>query len=106
MNGEFCEYGPQLIGGNKRGDNQYSTVDSLSGFTLAEKRCHDALMQSYREFIDMPREHPDEMRDFVDAVHKIQGLLTTRIVRRVYPKYWPTRSDQPKESNETNTGND
>ena len=74
-----------------------STADSRTGFTDAEKRCHDALMLSYQEFIDMPREHPDEMRDFVDAVHKIQGLLATRIVRRDYPDYWATYSDQPRQ---------
>lgn len=67
------------------------TVDSISGFTETESQCHDLLMDCYRSFLSLPREHPDEMREFVDAVHKIQGVLSMRIVRRAYPQYWPVR---------------
>lgn len=65
-------------------------IDPVSGWTLAEKRCHDALMRAYQEFIDLPRQHPDEMRDFVDPLHRLQDLLAVRIVRRVFPQGWPT----------------
>ena len=68
-----------------------------SGFTPAEDQCHDALMLAFSLFLELPREHPDEVRDFVDAVHKIQGLMSTRIVRRDYPDYWPTYSVKPEE---------
>jgi len=71
------------------------TIEDRSGFTPAEKRCHDHLMAAYQEFIDMDREHPNEMTDFAFAVHLIQGLLTTRIVRRNFPDYWPTHKDIP-----------
>lgn len=65
-------------------------IDPVSGWTHAEKRCHDALMLAYKEFIDLPRQHPDEMRDFVDPLHRLQDLLAVRIVRRVFPAGWPT----------------
>lgn len=65
-------------------------INPASGLTSAEDACHDALMESYRQFIGMPRQHPDEMREFVDAVHKIQGLLTDRIARRCFPERWKT----------------
>jgi len=65
-------------------------IDTKTGFTEAEARCHDSLMVSCQEFIDLPRQHPDEMRDFVDAVHRIQDLLAVRIVRREYPGGWTT----------------
>ena len=63
-------------------------VDPVSGFTEPEKRCHDALMESYHEFVKLTREHPDEMREFLDAVHRIQSILATRVIRRVFPDYW------------------
>jgi hypothetical protein len=66
-----------------------------SGFTNLEKKCHDALMESYGKFIEMDREHPNEMAEFVDAIHKIQGILAVRVLRRDYPDYWPTHKDIP-----------
>jgi hypothetical protein len=61
-----------------------------SGFTQSEQVVMDKLMECYQAFIDMDREHPDEMRDFVDGVHRIQGVLGMRVLRRMYPKGWPT----------------
>ena len=67
-------------------------VDPVSGFTMAEKECHDALQLAYKNFLAIPRQHPDEMRDWGDAFHRLQDLLAIRIVRRCYPRYWPTHS--------------
>jgi hypothetical protein len=72
--------------------NKMSDIDSESGFTLKEKECHDALMRCYGLFIELPRQHPDEMRDIVDPIHRIQDLLAVRIVRRCYPEGWPTHT--------------
>jgi hypothetical protein len=65
-------------------------IDETSGFTPLEKECHDNLMKAYGNFIEMERQHPDEMRDFVDSIHRLQDLLAVRIVRRCFPAYWPT----------------
>jgi hypothetical protein len=65
-------------------------VDPLSGLTESESKCHQHLQNCYGEFLELERQHPDEMRDFVDAVHRIQDLLTIRICRRQYPDYWKT----------------
>lgn len=67
-------------------------IDPVCGFTFAEKRCNDALMLAYQEFIDLPRQHPDEMRDFVDPLHRLQDLLAVRIARRLYPQGWPVKA--------------
>lgn len=60
------------------------------GLTQKEQIVLDKLMESYAAFRDLPKEHPSEIEEFVFAVHLIQGLLTTRIARRHYPKGWPT----------------
>ena len=68
---------------------EQSTVNS--GFTKTEKCCHDASMEALRVFNDLTREHPDELHDFTDAIHNIQGLLAIRIVRRCFPEFWPKK---------------
>ncbi len=70
----------------------HSDIDPISGFTSLEKECHDYLQKAYAAFIKMERQHPDEMRDFIDPFHRIQDLLVVRIVRRCFPKYWPTHN--------------
>ncbi len=60
------------------------------GLTELEQNCMDGLNQCMAAFWEMDRQHPDEARDFVNAVHVIQRLLGQRIVRRCYPKGWPT----------------
>lgn len=37
------------------------------------------------------RQHPDEMRDFVDGIHRCQDALAVRIARRHYPIGWPIK---------------
>ncbi len=60
------------------------------GFTDAEQRCHDALMDCYRLYLELPRQHPNEIQEFGYAVHLIQGLLGMRILRRDHSEGWPT----------------
>lgn len=62
------------------------------GLTDDEGKVHDALIEAVNIFARLPRQHPDEMRDFVDGIHKCQDQLAVRIVRRHYPKGWPDKS--------------
>ena len=64
--------------------------ENALGLTKKEQLVMDKLMECYKAFIELDEEHPDEMRDFADGVHRIQDVLAVRIVRRVYPKGWPT----------------
>jgi hypothetical protein len=61
-----------------------------NGLTRDEDRVMTLLMRTYRAFLSLDREHPDEMREFVDGVHRIQGVLAMRVVRRAYPQGWQT----------------
>ena len=60
------------------------------GLTEKEQKVMDKLLNSYTAFLALPKQHPDEISEFGYAVHLIQGLLTTRIARRNFPKGWPT----------------
>lgn len=65
-------------------------IDPKTGFLPQEKKCHDDLMSAYEAFLEMDRQHPDELRDFVDPLHRLQDLLAVRVIRRVFPEGWPT----------------
>lgn len=67
------------------------------GFTEQEQIVHNHLMNSYGDFLKLDREHPDELRDFVDCIHRLQDLLAMRVLRRCYPYGWPTYQLDKKE---------
>ena len=46
--------------------------------------------ENYRKISNDKYSHPDDLREFIDAIHKIQSLLMSRIVRRLYPNGWTT----------------
>lgn len=62
-----------------------------SGFTDDEERCHQALMECTQIFCELPRQHPQELQEFIWSVHQIQGILATRVLRRTFPEDWPVR---------------
>ena len=65
-------------------------INTVTGLTLIEQNCLDSLVIAFNEFCALERQHPDELRDFTDGIHKLQNLLTVRIARREYPEGWPT----------------
>lgn len=58
------------------------------GLTDAEGVVMDYLVSAANAFARLERQHPDELRDFVDGIHKCQDQLAVRIVRRHYPEGW------------------
>ena len=59
-----------------------SDVDPSTGYTPEESECSDLLVAS-NLLVELVQKSLDE---FVDAVHRIQGLFPIRIERRIYPK--------------------
>lgn len=69
-------------------------ICDVTGFTDDELQCHNALLKSLNLFLKLPRQHPSENVEFVAAIHQLQGILSTRILRRIYPNGWPTHSPE------------
>lgn len=63
---------------------------NIMGLTDREDAVMNSLVQAVRDYSVLEEQHPDEMRTFIDAIHVIQGLLAERVVRRSYPKGWPS----------------
>jgi hypothetical protein len=67
-------------------------VTRPDGLTDAEGVVSDSLVRAVEAFARLPKQHPQEINEFVAAIHVLQGLLTTRIARRHYPEGWPVKA--------------
>lgn len=65
-----------------------AAVTRDDGLTDGEGAVADALCEAVLAFAECPKQHPDEARDFCDAIHRLQDLLAMRIARRHYPQGW------------------
>jgi hypothetical protein len=56
-----------------------------------ERHVLDALSQASRLFWGLPRQHPDELREWGDAFHRLQDLIAVRIARAYRPDIYPIK---------------
>lgn len=61
------------------------------GLTKEEGEVMDSLISAAQGFARLPVQHPDEARDFCDAIHRGQDMLAVRVARREYPAGWPVK---------------
>ena len=60
------------------------------GLSEEEGEVMDALIEAVMAFDALELQHPDEQRDFYDAIHRAQDLLAVRVCRRNFPEGWVT----------------
>jgi hypothetical protein len=49
----------------------------------------DTLIAAWNAFVKLPRQHPQELAEFVAGIHRCQDLLAVRVCRRMFPEGWP-----------------
>ena len=54
-------------------------------FTEQEEEIMNLLVEAHNKFVEMEQMHPDDMREWVDGIHKCQNVLKGRVVTRDYP---------------------
>lgn len=59
--------------------------------SMLEKQISDRLCEAMNLFNELDSQHPSEMHDFVDGIHKCQYVLGMRILRRDYPEIYPMK---------------
>ena len=67
-------------------------INEVTGLTAKEQECMDHLVDAWNVFVELEKQHPDEANNFAMNIHAIQGILVTRMARRLYPEGWPTYS--------------
>lgn len=61
------------------------------GLTDNEGDVMDALLAAVNSFGALKRQHPDELQDFIDGIHRCQDALALRVARRAFPIGWPDK---------------
>ena len=59
-----------------------------SGLVLEEQAIMKALLEAWHCFKTLTDVHQDDKRDFIEAIHRAQQVLMSRVVRRDYPDFW------------------
>ncbi len=54
-------------------------------FTKQEEEIMNLLVEAHSKFVEMEQMHPDDIREWVDGIHKCQNVLKGRVVTRDYP---------------------
>ena len=54
--------------------------------TAQELNVIDKLADAYVAFVQLDRYHPQEDQEFVDAIHRAQTLIMSRLAVRQHPK--------------------
>lgn len=60
-------------------------MDKKQPFTDQENEIMNLLIEAHKKFVEMTQMHPDDMREWVDGIHKCQSVLKGRVVTRDYP---------------------
>lgn len=70
------------------------SVSLIDGLTWEEGEVIDRLFEAVEAYNGLPVQHPDEPREFADAIHAAQNQMAVRIARRYHPEGWPTHSEE------------
>lgn len=62
------------------------------GLTPDEIKVSDLICDAFNAYNKLPSYHPSEMAEVVDAVHRWQAVLMSRVVRRTNPEVFPIKS--------------
>lgn len=55
-----------------------------------ERKIMELLCQVHNEFVKLEQTHPNDIKNWVSSVHRMQDIISCRIVRRDYPDDFAT----------------
>lgn len=59
-------------------------------FSIQENHVMSHLVYAYNDFASLEQTHPSDIQDFLFHIHALQRIMGQRILRRDYPKVFPT----------------
>lgn len=68
-------------------EEPFSDNDS---FSIQENHVMSHLAYAYNDFASLEQTHPSDIQDFIFHIHALQRIMGQRILRRDYPKVFPT----------------
>jgi hypothetical protein len=73
-------------------------VKRIDGLIEKEGEIMDNLAKAWNGFIELNKQHPSDTKNFCDGIHECQNVLFRRILRRDYPKAYPTYGEEKYEN--------
>jgi len=67
--------------------------------TKEEKQVLDKISEAHRAFAELEQQHPNDIRDYINGIHILQGLIMQRIARRADPNMFPTYKTKVEQCN-------
>lgn len=64
--------------------------------TSDELHVMNLLGEALNCYARLPKQHPSELDDFTDAIHRLQDLIAIRVARRADPENWPCKDSAGK----------
>jgi hypothetical protein len=61
------------------------------GLTQQEGKVMDALVEAWNEYIKLEKQHPSDIDEFKNGIHKCQHALIIRVLRREFPEGYPIK---------------
>lgn len=61
--------------------------------TIEEEKVLDKLTEAWNLFIKLDKQHPSEIGDFADAIHRCQSIIGMRFCRKYRPDRFPIKED-------------
>lgn len=92
----YCDsFGWEKVDYKKFFRDVYETAIRTSDIVLhREKELIKKLADIYNEFTKLYSQHPNELSDFADGIHKCQYVLAMRMAREHYPDLFPYKLDK------------
>jgi hypothetical protein len=50
----------------------------------------DLIVKAHNLFTDLEQTHPNDLPDWVNAIHQLQNIIGMRVLRRDYPETYKT----------------
>jgi transcriptional regulator with XRE-family HTH domain len=70
------------------GNDEMPILNKTGGLIPEEQSVMEDLVSAWNKFIKLEKLHPCDNGEFCDGIHKLQGILALRPLRRQYPEYW------------------
>lgn len=64
------------------------TKNLLTGFIPEEDEISTNINKVWTDFNKLEQTHPNDIDEFHGAIHTLQRIMGTRILRRDYPDFW------------------
>jgi len=64
------------------------SINARTGLTTKEQQVMDHLVEAVNQYAKLPIEHPHELDEFLQSIHRLQDMMAIRVARRCYSGGW------------------